>query len=325
MQTGHLGEPELVAEAPHPSFLAISPDGRFLYAAIEDNGGAVGAWAIGDDQQLTALNRQSSGGAGACHVWVDATGKNVLVANYSSGSVACFQTGDDGSLETSSSFVQHSGTGPDEPRQEGPHPHAIYTDPANKFAYVCDLGTDEVNIYRFDAENGTLSTNEPPAGKVPPGGEPRHFAMHPAGYAYANNEMTLSVTVFKRDANTGALTEIETVATLPPNTPLEGTSTSKMFIHPNGKWLYVSNRGRDSITVFDIAAEGTLTLVERASTPKEPRGFAISPDGNWLVVAGQNDDSVTSLAIDAETGKLSGTGQKVQVGKPVCVLFAPTQ
>jgi 6-phosphogluconolactonase len=323
LENGNLSEPELVAEAKNPSFLAISPDGRYLYACLEDDGGAVGAWRIGDDEQLTPLNRHSSGGTGACHVWVDSKGRNLLVANYSSGSVACFPIRDDGSLGERSALVQHTGSGPDTGRQEAPHAHAVYTDPADKFVYACDLGTDEVLIYHFDAAKGALTPHDPVAGTVPPGGGPRHFAMHPDGFAYTNNEMTLTVTAFKRDSETGALTEIQTISTVPEGTPLQGNSTSEMFIHPNGKWLYVSNRGVDTITVFNIAGDGTLTTVERVATPNEPRGFAISPDGRWLVVGGQNDDSVTAFEIDADTGKLRGTGQTVQVGKPVCVLFAP--
>lgn len=321
-QTGHLSPPELVAEAKNPSFLAINPDGRFLYAAIENNGGAVGAWSIGDDETLTPLNQQSSQGAGACHVWVDATGKNVLVANYSSGSIACFPVQDDGSLGACSAFVQHTGSGPDTSRQEAPHAHAVYTDPANKFVYACDLGTDEVMIYRFDAATGTLTPNEPPSGKVPPGGGPRHFAIHPDGFAYTNNEMSLTVTAFKRSQTTGALTEIQTIPTVPDETPTEGASTAEIFIHPNGQWLYVSNRGPDTITTFAIATDGTLTTVAYTPTPKEPRGFGLSPDGKWLVAGGQNDDTVAVFAVDPATGVLQTTGQTMQVGKPVCVLFA---
>jgi len=322
-ETGHLSAPELVAEASNPSFLALSPNGRYLYAAIEADGGAVGAWAIGADGELTALNQQSSVGTGACHVWVDATGRNVLVANYGDGSIACLPVREDGSLGACATFVQHTGSGPDLSRQDKPHAHAIYTDPTNAFVYACDLGTDEVKIYRFDAARGTLVPNEPAAGKVPPGAGPRHFALHPDGFAYANNEMGLSVTVFKRDSATGALTEIETVPTLPDGLVTANMSTAEMFLHPSGQWLYVSNRGPDTITVFRVATDGTLTTVDHVATPAEPRGFGISPDGRWLVVGGQNDDNIAVLKIDPHTGGLQTTGQTEQVGAPVCVLFAP--
>lgn len=322
-ETGQLSAPQLVAAAQNPSFLALSPDGRYLYAALEAGGGAVGAWAIGADGELTALNQQPSGGDGACHVWVDASGKNVLVANYGGGSIACFRVQGDGSLGECSAFVQHAGSGPNPQRQEKPHAHSIYTDPANRFVYACDLGTDEVKIYRFDAANGTLLPNDPPAGKVPPGAGPRHFAIHPSGFAYANNEMGLSVTAFKRDAASGALTAMQTVPTLPQGAATEGASTAEMFVHPTGRWLYVSNRGHDTITVYTIGADGKLTPIEHAATLAVPRGFGISADGRWLVVGGQQDNKVAVLRIDPATGKLSATGQTAEVGAPVCVLFAP--
>ncbi len=320
--SGHLSAPQLVAEAENPSFLALSPNGRFLYAALEAGGGAVGAWAISGHGDLTALNQQPSGGAGACHVSVDATGKNVLVANYGSGSIACFPLRDDGLLGERSALIQHTGSGPNAQRQEKPHAHSIYADPANAFVYACDLGTDEVKIYRFDAAAGTLTPNDPPAGRVPPGAGPRHFALHPRGFAYANNEMGLSVTAFAHDAASGALTEIQTVPTLPEGSTQDGASTAEMFIHPTGRWLYVSNRGHDTIAVYEIGGDGKLTPVEHAPTPREPRGFHISPDGRWLVVGGQKDDTVAVFRMDATTGKLRATGQTVEVAAPVCVLFA---
>ena len=322
--TGQLSAPELVAETKNPSFLALSPNGKFLYAALEAGGGAVGAWAIGEGGKLTMLNQQSSGGGGACHVWVDATGKNVLVANYGGGSIASLPVQADGSLGEKSAFVQHTGSGPNPRRQEKPHAHSVYTDASNKLVYACDLGTDEVKIYRFDAAKGTLTPSEPPAGKVPPGGGPRHLAFHPNGaFAYVCNEMGLSVTAFARDAASGALTELQNVPTLPEGASKEGASTAEIFAHPTGKWLYVSNRGHDTIAVYAIGTDGNLTWLENAPTPQVPRGFAISPDGKWLVVGGQKDNKVAVLKIDPATGKLTPTGQTVEVGAPVCVLFAP--
>jgi 6-phosphogluconolactonase len=217
----------------------------------------------------------------------------VLVANYGGGSIASLPVREDGSLGERSAFVQHTGNGPNPQRQEKPHAHSIYTDPTNKFVYSCDLGTDEIKIYRLDASVGTLTPANPPAAKVPPGGGPRHLDFHRNGFVFVNNEMSMSVTAFERDATTGALTEIHTVPTLPEGVSKEGT-------------------------------DGKLTLVEHVSTPKEPRGFAISPDGKWLVVSGQKDNTVAVLQIDAATGKLKATGQTVEVGAPVCVLFAPT-
>ncbi len=320
--TGQLSAPELVAQAKNPSFLALSPDGRALYAALEADG-TVGAWAIAKDGKLSALNQQPSGGDGACHVWVDATGKNVLVANYNSGSIACFRVRQDGSVGERNAFVQFTGSGPDANRQQGPHAHSVYTNASNTLVYSCDLGTDQVHIFRFDSAQGTLLPNDPPSGKVPPGSGPRHLVLGRRGFAYANNEMGLSVTAFKIDPATGALTEIQTIPTVPQDAPRAGVSTAEIFAHPSGKWLYVSNRGRDTITVYAITQDGKLSLVEETPTPQEPRGFAISADGKWLVVGGQKDNRVQAFRIDAATGKLKASGQPVEVGSPVCVLFAP--
>lgn len=320
--TGKLGPLELVAEAKNPSFVALSPNGKALYAALEDGGGAVGAWKIGADGKLTELNKQSSSGSGACHVWVDSTGKNVLVANYGSGSIAVLPVKDDGSLGEHSAFVQHVGSGPDKGRQKEPHAHSIYTSPDNRLVYSCDLGTDEVDIYKLDATAGTLTPNDPPFGKVPPGGGPRHLAFHPkAGFVYVCNEMGMSVTAFQRDPQNGALTEFQTVSSLPAGTDIKGLSTAEIFAHPNGKTLYVSNRTHDTIAVFDIAADGKLTLIQNAPTVKVPRGFDLSPDGKWLVVGSQNDNVIQVMQIAAD-GKLTPTDQKASVGAPVCVLFA---
>ncbi len=323
-EAGKLGEVELAGEAKSPSFVALSPDQKFLYASIEDGGGAVGAFAVGPDGKLRTLNSQPSGGAGACHVWVDATGKNVLTANYGGGSIAVFQTKADGSLGERTSFVQFEGSGPNEARQKGPHGHSIYTDAANQFVYSCDLGTDNVWIFKFDAAKGTLTPANPPSGKVPPGAGPRHLALHPNGkFAYANNELDLSVTAFSRDPATGALTALHTLPTVPEGTERKGVSTAEIFTHPTGKWLYVSNRGHDTIAVYAIGADGKLTWIENAPAQvKVPRGFAIDPAGKWLITAGQNDNRIAVLKIDPGTGKLSGTDQSAEVGSPVCVLFA---
>lgn len=319
--TGQLGPLELVAEAKNPSFVALSPNGQFLYAALEDGGGAVAAWKIGADGKLTELNRQSSGGGGACHVWVDATGKSVLVANYGGGSIAALPVKEDGSLGERSAFVQHKGSGPDKGRQKEPHAHSIYTSPDNRLVYACDLGTDEVNIYKLDAAKGTLTPNEVPFGKVPPGAGPRHLAFHPkANFAYVINEMGLSVTAFTRDPQTGALTEIQTINTLPEGAPTKGASTAEIFVHPSGQFLYGSTRGHDSLTVYKIAADGKLTWLQNITSPAVPRGFDLSPDGKWLICGGQSSNSIAVFKI-RDDGTLEPTEQKANVGAPVCVLF----
>lgn len=319
-ESGKLGPLELVGEAKNPSFVALSPDGKYLYAALEEHQGGVGAWKLNANGAATFLNKQSANGSDTCHVWVDATGKNVLVANYSSGNVACFPVKEDGSLGERSAFIQHVGSGPDLGRQKEPHAHAIYTAPGSNLVYTCDLGTDEINIYKLDTEKGTLTPNDPPFGKVPPGGGPRHLEFV-GDRVYVCNEMKMSVTAFNRDPQNGALTEFQTVSTLPPDTPIKGLSTAEIFAHPSGKTLYVSNRTHDTIAVFDIAADGKLTLVQNAPSPKIPRGFDLSPDGKWLVVGGQSDNTIQTMKIEAD-GKLTATDNKVEVGAPVCILFA---
>ena len=322
--TGKLGPVELAGKAASPSYVALSPDGKFLYAAVESGKGAVAAFAVGADKKLTTLNEQPAGGDGTCHIWVDATGKNVLAANYGGGSIVGFRANADGSLGERSFFQQYEGTGPDKARQEKPHAHAIYTDSTNQFAYACDLGTDNVWTYRFDAAKGALKAAEPASAKVPPGAGPRHLAIHPNGrFAYANNEMGLSVTAFTRDTTTGALASVQNLSTLPEGTATKGVSTAEIFCHPTGKWLYASNRGHNSIAVYAIAADGKLTWIETAPAGvKVPRGFGIDPTGKWLVAAGQEDDKIAVLKIDPATGKLTPNGSTAEVGAPVCILFA---
>ena len=321
--TGDIKMLGLAGEAKNPSFLALSPNGKFLYASIEDGGGAVGAFAVEKDGSLRHLNNESSKGAGNCHVFVDPSGKVVLAANYGSGSIACLPIREDGSVAPASAAVQHTGTGGDPARQKGPHAHSMYVNGA--FAYACDLGTDDVFVYRLDAAKGTLTPNDPPSGKVPPGSGPRHLAFHPkGGFAYVNNEMTCAVTVFAHDAAKGTLTAVQTLSTLPADYALtRKDSTAEIFCHPSGRFLYVSNRGHDTIAVFAIAADGKLTLVQNAPAEvKIPRGFAISPDGGWLVAAGQDSNSLASHKIDPATGKLTPVAKAEGIGAPVCVIFA---
>ena len=321
--TGALTVPGLAGEAKNPSFLAMHPGGKFLYAAMEQDGGAVGAFAIEKDGTLRHLNDQSSKGGGNCFVTVDASGRNVLAANYGSGSVASLPIHEDGSIAEATGFFQHTGHGANPTRQKEPHAHAIYVNGA--FAYACDLGTDDVFVYRFDAAKGTLTPNDPPSGKVPPGSGPRHLAFHPkGGFAYANNEMTCSVTVFAHDAAKGTLSALQTISTLPEGyTQSAKDSTAEIFCHPNGRFLYVSNRGHDSIAVFAIGDDGKVTPVQNApANVREPRGFALSPDGGWLIAAGQNSNTLASHKVDPTTGKLTPAAQVADIGAPVCVVFA---
>jgi 6-phosphogluconolactonase len=275
------------------------------------------------------LNQQSSVGSGPAHLIVDTSGRDVLVANYGGGSVAVLPIETDGRLKPYSAFVQHTGSGVDPQRQKGPHAHSVNVDPENRFAYVADLGLDKVLIYRFDAGKGSLVANDPPFAPLKPGAGPRHFAFHPKGrFAYVINEMDLTITAFSHDAARGALKELQTVSTLPPGQSMQpGYSTAEVQVHPSGRFLYGSNRGHNSITVFAIDEKaGTLTYVENQPTQGDtPRGFGVEPGGAYLLAGNQKSDSVVVFRIDQKTGRLTPTGHKVEVGAPVCVKFVRVQ
>jgi 6-phosphogluconolactonase len=324
----------LAGEARNPSFLALSPDHRFLYAVSETDDfegkktGAVAAFAV-DAQtgDLKALNNEPSGGTGPCHLVVDRAGKHVLAANYGSGSVCVLPIESDGRLGKATSFIQHKGSSVNKARQEGPHAHCVTLDAANRFAFVCDLGLDKIMIYRYDTERGTLTPNDPPSASVAPGSGPRHFAFSPDGrYGYLTNEMTCTVTAFAYDAERGALKELQTVATLPGEVK-PAYSTAEIEVHPSGKFLYDSNRGYDTVAVFRIdpkTAELTRTQ-EQGDQVKVPRNFAIDPTGQYVLVANQDSDSIVVFRIDPKTGELTPTGTRVDVPIPVCVTFMPAK
>jgi 6-phosphogluconolactonase len=323
-ETGAISEPELAAEATNPSFLAIHPNGRTLYSVHETRDGSVSAYAIGADRKLIHLNTQRTDGADPCHLTLDGKGRHLFVASYSTGNLATLPVRADGSLAPWSGLMQNEGSGPNKDRQQGPHMHAVYPTPDDRFVYACDLGTDEILTFRYDAERGTLTPTEPRAGRAPAGGGPRHLALHPNGrFAYANNEMLNSVTVFARHPETGELRELHTIASLPDGEPTAGKSTAEIVLHPSGKWLYVSNRGHDSIAAYTVGEDGTLKLLEIESAGvRGPRSFALDPTGRWLVVAGQHTNDLTALRIDPASGALTPSGRKVSVKAPVCVVFA---
>jgi 6-phosphogluconolactonase len=269
----------------------------------------------------------SSHGAAPCHLSLDKTGKNLLVANYDGGSVAVFPVDPDGRLRDASAAVQLKGSSVNKERQEGPHTHCIFTSPDNRFALASDLGLDKVLIYRFDPAHGTLSPNNPAFGKTPPGAGPRHFAFHPNGrYVYVINEIQCTLSTFAYDAAHGALRLKDTVSTLAKGyTATNGDSTAEIEVHPSGKFVYGSNRGHDSIAVFAVdPAEGTVTQVEIVSTlGKTPRGFGIDPTGSFLIAGNQNSDSLVVFRINPDTGRLTPTGQKLEAFSPVSVEFVP--
>ena len=321
-KTGALGNVALAGEAANPSFVTLSKDGKFLYAAQEDATPSVGAFRVEPGGKLTPLGQMPSGGKDPCHVSLDRTGRFLFVANYTGGSVAAFSIKPDGSFDKRTALVQFTGSGPNESRQSSPHLHSIYASADNRFVYACDLGTDKVRILNFDAKTGALSGDA--SASVPGGAGPRHLAFSADGkYAYSANEMGLSVTAFSIDAKTGALTPMQSILAhdLPNNRASQ--SLAEIEIHPSGKWLYVSSRGDNTLSVFEISTDGKLTLLQNtAAGAKVPRGFALSPDGSWFVVAGQDDDRITTFAIDPKSGRLEPTSAAATVGKPVSILFA---
>jgi 6-phosphogluconolactonase len=333
LATGRLSPPEVAAEITSPAFLALHPKGRFLYAVNEvgsfqgERAGAVSAFRV-DPQtgRLTLLNQQSSRGPGPCHISVDPSGRTALVANYGGGSVAALPLQADGSLGKAASFVQHAGSSVDKRRQEGPHAHSINPDPRGRFAYAADLGLDQVLVYRLDAAAARLTPAEPPHARTAPGSGPRHFDMHPSGkFAFVCGEMTSTVTAFAVDSRTGALTEVNTLSTIPAPTP--GNSTAELRVHPSGKFVYVSNRGHNSIAIFRVDGKtGALTAAGHQPTGgSTPRNFGMDPTGKFLLAANQASNNVVVFRIDGETGQLSPTESRIEVPVPVCVRFLPRE
>lgn len=330
LATGVVSPPRLAAEAVNPSFLAIDPSHQFLYAVTEvsthggkKSGGVVAFAVDASTGGLTRLNEQPSQGAGPCHLVVDKAGKHVLVANYEGGTAAVLPIDKTGRLQPASSVVAHHGRGPNPQRQEAAHAHSINLDPANRFAFVADLGLDKVFVYRFDKEAGSLTPNDPPTVAVAPGAGPRHFAFHPSGrFAYVVNELASTVTAFWYDAENGTLSTIQTISTL-PSTYKEANTAAEIVVHPSGKFAYASNRGHDSIAIFTVdAATGRLVAAGHESTRgKTPRNFAVDPTGTYLLAANQDSDTIVVFRLDPATGRLKATGQTLKVHKPVCVRF----
>jgi 6-phosphogluconolactonase len=313
-----------------PSFIALAPGRRNLYAVneVEDFGGkksgALSSFAI--DQRtgnLRLLNQQPSMGGAPCYVVVDRSGKFVLVANYSGGNFAVLPIRSDGSLGEATDLKQDLGSSINAARQEGPHAHCIVLHPANQFAYGCDLGTDKVMIYRFDARSGKLIPGATPSVQLKPGAGPRHITFHPGGkYAYVVNELHATITAFAHDRVQGNLKEVQTIPTLPADFTSENTSAD-IHASPDGRFLYCSNRGHDSIAAFQIAPRsGKLTFIaHQSSGGKAPRNFAIDPTGAFVLVANQKSDNIVTFRRDVKTGRLTATGHVAEVPSPVCLKF----
>jgi 6-phosphogluconolactonase len=327
--SGELAELGAVGETPNPSFLAIDGPARHLYAANEigdyggQRSGSVTSFAIEPGTgKLTAINTVATKGGGPCYVSLHNSGKWVFAANYGGGSVAVLPVAD-GRLGEAASFEQHKGSGADPKRQRGPHAHCIKPSPDGRFVLAADLGTDEIIVYRFDAATGKLAANDPPSFKTKPGSGPRHFAFHPnERLVYIINELASTVTAASWDAKAGKLAELQTVSTLPAGFDGEN-STAEIVVHPNGRLLFGSNRGHDSIAVFAIDAQGKLTPKEHVSTKGQvPRNFALDPTGKYLFAANQKSNNIQVFQLD-NGGRLTHTGKTLEVSSPVCVRFAP--
>lgn len=333
LDSGELRPYKIVKNVVEPSYLAIDRSGKHLYAVNETEiydgkkSGAVSAFAIdrktGD---LTFLNKQPSLGGAPCYVAVSENGKFVLVANYLGGNAAVFPIEAGGKLGSAIDVKQNGGNGPNKERQEAAHAHSINLDAGNEFAYLCDLGVDKVFIYRFDKETGRLKPNRAQEFfRAKAGAGPRHLAFHPKGkLVFVINELDSSVTLLARDESRGTLEAIQSVSTLPAD--FKGSNTcADVHASPNGKFLYGSNRGHDSLVAYRIdEAARKLEFVERVSTGgKIPRNFAIEPGGRFLLAANQNSDSIVVFRIDEQSGRLSAVGEPVAVPTPVCLKLIP--
>ena len=330
LKTGALKPLHRTADVKNPFFLALSPDHRFLYSIhAEQFGGKepeqVAAYQIADRAgRLKRLNRQSALGSAACYLDVDKTGKTVLVANYSTGSVASLPVAKDGSLGKAASFLQHAGSSVDPARQQGPHAHCIVVSPDNRFVYAADLGLDQVLGYRLEAVRAKLSPGRQPFVRTPPGAGPRHLTFHPDGkHLYVINELGNSVTLFDYDPGSGILIEKQTISTLPK--AFAGKSyCADLKVTPNGRFLYGTNRGHDSIAGYRIGEGGRLTLIGiEPSLGAGPQNLAITSDGKLLLCANMPGNNVAVFRIDPEKGGLESVGTPLGVTSPSCIKVVP--
>jgi 6-phosphogluconolactonase len=322
-ETGALSQPVLAAAIGMPEFLALNPAGNRLYAdcRLANGDGGVAAFEILEGgRRLRFLNSQPTGGGEACHVALDRSGHCLFSAQYGGGSVSAFPLASDGRIQRHTALVHQSGTGPDHDRQEGPHPHWVGTDPANRFLFVPDLGSDQVVIYEIDKAACTLKAHA--AGHCSPGSGPRHFVFHTNGrFAYVVDELTDAVTAFRYDAAAGTLTEIQSVDSLPDKPRKVYCTGSEIYIHPTGRFLYAANRGDDSITAFAVNSDsGRLTYIETEPIRgSHPRCFNLDPSGKWLLAAGRDSNTISVFRIDPQTGRLHYNEQVVNSPAPICI------
>jgi 6-phosphogluconolactonase len=327
--TGAMRVDGVAAKSADPSFLALHPNGRVLYAVNELSEfggkptGAVTAFAVAQDTgALTPLGQLPSHGTAPCYVSVDRTGHTVLVANYGTGSVATFTVRQNGSLDVARTIVQHEGHGPNADRQAGPHAHCIITDPENRFVLAADLGVDGVIVYKFNEKTGSISTVSNGVA-TNPGAGPRHLAFHPTGrFLYVINELDSTLVVYKYDGEHGSLDQVQITASSPGGTG-PTNYPADLHVSSSGRFLYASNRGHDTVAVFQVdASSGQLTAIQQVSTGGSwPRNFALDPTGRFLLAANERSHSILSFRVDTETGRLTPTGEKAEIPSPVCIRF----
>lgn len=330
-KTGTLTPLHRTDDLQNPFFLAVSPNGKTLYAIDAQQFGGkenenVAAYGIqGRDGKLKRLNQQSTHGTASCYLDVDGTGKTVVVANYSTGNVAALPVQEDGSLGEASTVIQHEGSSVNPQRQKGPYAHSIVVSPDNRFVLAADLGIDKILIYRLEPKTAKLTANEAQASaSLPPASGPRHLTFHPNGKrVYVINELTNTVTFFDYAADSGKLTRRQTISTLPED--FTGTSyCADLKITPDGKFLYGTNRGHDSIAMYRISDDGMLKLIGiEPSLGKGPQNLLITPDGGWLICANMPGDNVVVFSIDPKTGRLTAKGDPIAMPKPSCIRWLP--
>ena len=321
-KSGMLSKKYQKGDVKNPGFLAFSKNKKFLYTVAAEN--KIRAYKIESDQSLTFLNEADSSGKGPCHIETSKMNTSVVVANYGSGDTTVVSIDENGLLSSTPRHHEHKQLKASEAtkRQMGPHAHNVFMSPDGKFVFVADLGLDKIVIYRFDENYENLTLNQPQFVEVPPGSGPRHFTFHPNNkFAYVINELSSTVSLFHY-AGKGQLEIKQTLSTLPDNWD-KGNSCADIHIHPSGKFLYGSNRGHNSIAIYDIDPNnGVLTLIGHESTKGNwPRNFALSPDGNFLLAANERSNDIQSFRIDKETGKLSYTGYALKISSPKCLKF----
>lgn len=330
MASGSLKPVHRTGGIDNPYFIVISPDQKYLYSIdAKAFGGAypeqVAAFSLeGRTGKMKFLNKQSTKGTASCYLEIDRTGKTVLVANYTTGNVAALPVHADGTLGEAASFFQHAGSSVNAERQKGPNAHCFVISPDNRFAFACDLGIDQILSYRLDASTAKLTPNQPPFAKAPAGAGPRHLTFHPSGkYVYVINELKNSVTLFDYAKETGVMTERQTISTLPPD--FTGVShCADVKVTPDGRFLFGTNRGHDSIASYRVAEDGSLSLIAIVpSLGKGPQNLAITSKGEYLLCANMPGNNIAVFSIDGKSGAIKSVGEPVTLNSPSCIRILP--